>query len=91
VTFLNPEDAAAAASAPSGPPATIVPKRAVVQRNGQSIVWTVRENKAVATPVTLGAERLDMIEVKSGIAAGDAIVLAPPETLTDGAIIKVKK
>jgi HlyD family secretion protein len=90
VTFLNPANASAEAAAPAGPPATLVPKRAVVQRNGRSIVWVVRDGKASASPVTLGAERLDLVEVTSGATPGDVVILAPPETLTDGAPVKVK-
>lgn len=91
VTFQESAASAANSAAPSGPPATLVPRRAVVQHAGRAVVWTLRDHKAFASPVTVGAERLDMIEVKSGVTAGEAVIVAPPETLAEGALVKVKR
>ena len=41
-------------------------------------------------PVTLGRDRLDQVEVQSGLAAGEAIVINPPSGLTDRALVRVK-
>jgi hypothetical protein len=40
--------------------------------------------------VALGADRLDQVEVKSGVMPGDMVILNPPATLTDGALVRVK-
>ena len=40
--------------------------------------------------VTLGSERIDQIEVKSGVVAGEVVVLNPPAGLTDRGIVRVK-
>jgi hypothetical protein len=40
--------------------------------------------------VALGAERLDQIEVRIGIAPGEAVVLNPPSTLAEGERVRVK-
>jgi HlyD family secretion protein len=96
VTFEEPRSAAAQTSssgpsaAPSTPPVRI-PKRAVApQADGSQIVWVVAN--AVATPrqVRLGAERLDQVEVQSGLVPGEAVVLNPPAALTSGARVRVK-
>lgn len=52
-----------------------------LQREGPSAFVWVRDNqnKAQKKPVKLGLEGLTSIEIKSGLQAGDEIVLPPPE------------
>jgi len=80
------------ADAASGvaPPVVLVTKRAVAERNGQSMVWVVANGKATARSVALGPDRLDQVEVKSGVAPGEAVIINPPAGLTDGAVVRVK-
>jgi hypothetical protein len=40
--------------------------------------------------VTLGAERIDQVEIKSGIVPGEVVVLNPPAVLVDRGLIRVK-
>ena len=77
---------------PSAAPAPIVlvPKRAVAEQNGQSFVWVVTDGSATRRPVTLGAERIDQIEVRSGVVPGDALIVNPPAGLTDRMLVRVK-
>jgi HlyD family secretion protein len=77
-----------AASAAS--PIVLVQKRAVTEHNGQSVVWVVADRTALRRPVTLGAERLDLVEVRSGLVPGDAVILNPPPGLTDRTLVRVK-
>jgi len=82
-----------AAGAPGGapsPPIVLVPKRALTEVAGQPHVWVVTNRTANRRPVTLGPERLDQVEVRSGVAAGDAVILNPPATLTDRTMVRVK-
>ena len=75
----------------AAPPVVLVPKRAVIEQNGQSIVWVVsRRDVGRAASVTLGTERIDQVEVKSGVAPGEAVVLNPPAGLTDRGVVRVK-
>jgi len=96
VTFQEPHRAdagrgAASAVAQVPPvPVVLVPKRAVTEQNGQSHVWVVTGGSAVRRPVTLGADRLDQIEVRSGVMRGDAVILNPPAGLADRALVRVK-
>jgi len=97
VTFQEPRAAAdkgrgaANAAAPIPPaPVVLVPKRAVTEQNGQSHVWVVTGGSAVRRPVTLGADRLDQIEVRSGVMRGDAVILNPPAGLADRGLVRVK-
>ena len=97
VTFQEPHTATdAGRGAASGmalvqpAPVVLVPKRAVTEQNGQSHVWVVTGGSAVRRPVTLGADRLDQIEVRSGVMSGDAVILNPPAGLADRALVRVK-
>jgi hypothetical protein len=96
VTFQEPRAAEAAtdegtsAAAPPPPPIVLVPKRTVAEQGGQSIVWVVAGGAAKRRVVTLGSERLDQVEVKSGVAPGETLILNPPPGLTDRAVVRVK-
>jgi RND family efflux transporter MFP subunit len=70
-------------------PRTALNQGAVVDRKERKTVFLMRENKAFETPVTLGAQIGDMIEVLDGVKAGDQVVLNPPSRLKNGLRIKV--
>jgi HlyD family secretion protein len=89
VTFLEPEKKEAAAAAASSP-VVLVPKEAVVTREGKPTVFLVRESKAFARPVVLGTERQGQVIVKEGLAGGETLVARPKDDLRDGAPVKVK-
>lgn len=90
VTFQEPHAAATGVDATPAAPVVLVPKRAVSEAGGQPHVWVVAAGKATRRPVMLGAERLDQIEVRSGVIAGEAVVLNPPATLADRGPVRVK-
>ncbi|MFH1021183.1 MAG: efflux RND transporter periplasmic adaptor subunit, partial [Pseudomonadota bacterium] len=70
-------------------PGTTVNPEAVVERNGRKVVFLVKDNRVVETPVELGAKIGDAVEVKSGVKAGDSVVLHPSEKLRDGSRISI--
>src|SRR5262249_21311968 len=95
VTFQEPRGPAAPASATARAPAAsapivLVPKRAVMEQNGQSLVWVVTGGLVSRRGVTLGADRLDRVEVRGGVVAGETVVVNPPNGLTDRAVVRVK-
>ncbi|MBI3492830.1 MAG: efflux RND transporter periplasmic adaptor subunit [Acidobacteria bacterium] len=93
VTFQEPRapgEKPAAASALAPPPVVLAPKRTVIEQNGQQIVWVVSGGSVKRRVVTLGPERLDQVEVKSGVAPGETLILNPPGGLTDRAVVRVK-
>jgi len=95
VTFQEKRPAGAAAGSEAvrtpGGPVILVPRRAVTEQSGQSIVWVVTAGTAARRPVTLGAERLDQIEVRSGVVPGEMVILSPPSAaLSDGGVVRVK-
>jgi HlyD family secretion protein len=67
-----------------------VPKRAVTEQGGQPVVWVVTANTANRRVIALGPERLDQIEVKTGVVPGETIVMNPPPSLTDRGLVRVR-
>jgi RND family efflux transporter MFP subunit len=91
VTFQETrKDAPAAAGTAPAAPTVLIPKRAVLEQNGSSYVWVVTGGTATRRPVTLGPERIDQVEVKSGVVPGEALIVNAPTGLTSGAPVKVK-
>ena len=77
-------------SDPGQTPIILIPKRAVTDQNGQPAAWVVLNGSAARRVLALGADRLDQVEVKSGVAPGEAVILNPPAGLTDHARVRVK-
>ena len=61
-----------------------VPRRAVFTVNGKSMVWVVRDDKASQQPVVTGLAGPERTEIISGLKAGDEVVYAGMEGLSDG-------
>lgn len=68
-------------------PRVAVQPHAVVDRDGKRVVFVVKDGKAVATPVVTGDKLGELLEVKSGVKAGERVVAKPPEKLRDGAAV----
>jgi RND family efflux transporter MFP subunit len=67
---------------------TVVQPAAVVQRDGQSVVFVIKEGKAVETNVETGERIGDMVEVLKGPKAGEKVILRPGDRLDNGDSIK---
>jgi HlyD family secretion protein len=87
VSFLA-ERAPKADEAAAARPRLLVPKAAVRQQDGNTIVFVAREDRAERRAVTVGAEEGDQIEVVSGLTAGERVIVEGPAALADGARIK---
>jgi RND family efflux transporter MFP subunit len=61
---------------------------ALAQRDGKSIVFVVRDGKAVAVPVTPGISVGGMTAISGDVKSGDKVVLKPAASLQDGALVK---
>jgi RND family efflux transporter MFP subunit len=70
-------------------PRTAVTPAAIIDRNGKSKVFLVKENRVSEVPITTGTQLGDMVEVLSGVKAGDRVVLKPLNGMKDGARIKI--
>jgi len=66
----------------------LIPKTAIV--GGERLTVRVVANESVQVrPVTVGTEQGSRIEVRSGIVAGERVVVLGPEDLTSGARVRV--
>ena len=72
-----------------GKPRVALPPASVVQRDGKSVVYVVTGDHVVQTPVTLGPKLGDMVEVVSGVKAGDRIATKPLDKLRDKSRVKM--
>jgi RND family efflux transporter MFP subunit len=73
--------------------ALVVPPAALVRDGADPAVagaFVVRQGKAERVAVRLGVEAPDGIQVTSGLAAGDVVVLDPPTALASGAPVDVQ-
>jgi len=68
-----------------------VDSRAVVTRNGKTVAFRVSENIVTEVPVTLGETMGSLVEIKSGLTAGDTVILRPSEKLSTGTKVKLKE
>lgn len=87
------DDARAAGQTASPVPAApivLVPKRAIAESNNQPYVWVVSGGIASRRQVTRGSERLDQVEVRSGLSAGDAVIINPPSGLQNSGLVRIK-
>ena len=68
---------------------TVVPREAVAERAGRSVVFVIDGQRAVLREVSLGLGDDDKVEVREGVGPGDRIVVRGLETLTDGTQVRV--
>jgi hypothetical protein len=67
----------------------VAPARAVVARGGLEMVWAVSpEGRADLRYVRTGAARDGLVELRSGVAAGERVVIDPPADLEAGTRIR---
>lgn len=88
VAFLS-EDPAKKAGGPVA--RAIIPKGAVRNDAGKSIVFVVKDNKLERRAVGLGAEHGNDVEVMAGIAPGDRVVVRGGDGLHEGQTVEVKQ
>jgi hypothetical protein len=67
-----------------------VPEKAVVERNGQSVVYVVSDGRAVEVPVTAGRHFGSSVAILSGVAVGTAVVDSVDDRLHRGVKVNVK-
>lgn len=69
-------------------PRTAINPAAMATRNGRKVVFLVKGDRVVETPITTGAPIGEMVEVVAGVKAGEQIAVKPLEKLKDGKRIK---
>nr|WP_307798100.1 HlyD family efflux transporter periplasmic adaptor subunit [Actinoplanes flavus] len=64
--------------------AVTVPASAVVAADGRDTVWTVRDGRYAAVPVRLGVQGEDIVQILSGVGAGERVVIAGADQVSAG-------
>ncbi len=68
--------------------AVLVPLRSIRAESGTSYVFVVKDGRAEKRIVQLGQADADLVEIKSGVAAGEQVATSNVELLNDGAPVK---
>jgi len=89
VSFLEQAQPQATASRPQG---VRVPATAVVERDGASVAFVLGDadrvqQRAVQAGQAMGKDR----QLLKGVSAGESVVVSPPDTLRDGARVRLKQ
>ncbi|HTC23396.1 MAG TPA: efflux RND transporter periplasmic adaptor subunit [Gemmatimonadales bacterium] len=72
------------------PAAVVVPEDAILPIQGTTYVWIAKDGKAARRQVTLGVRTPGWVETKTGVEAGDAVVVGGQERLAEGAPVAPK-
>jgi len=70
-------------------PSVAINPISIINRGNKKIVFIVKNNKAIETPVKTGEKLGDVIEVLDGVKAGDRIIAKPSDKLKNGSRIKI--
>jgi RND family efflux transporter MFP subunit len=68
---------------------TTVAADAIVQRDGKSVVFVVKDEHATAVPVQPGIKIGDVTAITGDVKSGDRVVLKPAADMASGAAVKV--
>ncbi|MEU2615515.1 HlyD family efflux transporter periplasmic adaptor subunit [Micromonospora sp. NPDC007271] len=68
--------------------AVAVPASAVFSDDGRDAVWVLRDGRADRVPVTVGVQGQDLVQIVSGVRAGDRVVVRGTDRVHDGQELK---
>jgi membrane fusion protein (multidrug efflux system) len=72
------------------PAAVVIPEDAILPIQGSSFVWVAKDGKATRRQATLGVRTPGWVEAKSGVEAGETVVVGGQERLSEGAPVAPK-
>jgi RND family efflux transporter MFP subunit len=78
ITFM------AAAASSQQQPVIVIPKSTAIKSGRETFVWTIGDGTARRVPILIGRELETGLEIKSGLAGGETIIVNPPDNLHDG-------
>lgn len=70
-------------------PAVLVPEAALLPREEGATVFIVRGGEAIPREVSMGLRRQGVVEILSGVSAGDTVVVAGQQRLEEGTAVSV--
>ena len=71
-------------------PALRIPERALRRDQAGAVVFVVRDDRVERRAVAVGGTAGSDVEVRSGVRAGDRVVLDPPADLADGSRVRLR-
>jgi len=83
ITFLEP-----LATPPDGGPAVLVPRAGVGDDGDTTFVWTVADGHVRRTPVVVGKDFGERVQVTSGLSGGEMVIIGNPQQLREGQPVK---
>jgi len=69
--------------------AVLIPKRAIIEEDGQNYVYVASDDRANRIRVTLGYQSEGLVEIRQGVNQGQRVVVAGHGALKEGSKIKV--
>src|SRR5882724_7454189 len=66
-----------------------LPKSAIQQQEGRDVVLIVQNGRAERRAVTISSSLNDEVAVSAGVAAGERVIIDPPQSLADGSAVRV--
>ena len=68
--------------------AVVIPKTAVVNRDGHDVVFVIHDNRAERRAVTVASAQEGDVLLSAGVIVGETIAAEPPAALADGAPVR---
>jgi len=70
-------------------PLTALPRSALVTRDGETVAFVVKNDRALETRVHLGRKLDTMVEILNGVEVGDQVATAPLDKIKNGVKVRV--
>ena len=67
----------------------MVPFEALVEKNGKTCVYVIRDGKAHQQVIKTGISDSTHIQVLKGLRKGEKVVINPSSSLKDGSVVKL--
>jgi len=71
-------------------PVLSVPASAVADRNGRQVVYRMKDDRAVETPVAVGRRMGSLAEIKDGLKPGDKVIARVDDQISAGVRVAIK-
>jgi HlyD family secretion protein len=72
------------------PSKLLIPRRALINRNGKQTVYVISEGKAVAREVKIGSGNDINVEVLNGLTSGDTLIVSDLDRVKEGSSVTAK-
>jgi len=74
----------------AGQTVLVIPETALAIRDGRRVVYQIKNESAVETPVSVGTKFGNYLEIREGLQNGDRVISNPDAQIADGTKVKVK-